>query len=59
MSPIKHFMIFYEPSLKCVLEITGSHHGVWWFHGQGIYKLLTNLVMSNDLVKDSALFRKP
>lgn len=56
MSPIEHIMVFTESSLNRALENAGYTPLSYWYHGLDVYELMTNLVMSNERVRDSRLY---
>ncbi|EKP04868.1 methionine biosynthesis protein MetW-like protein [Leptospira kirschneri str. 2008720114] len=57
MSPIEHIMLFKERSLNKALELTGFQPISYWFHGLDIYELITNLILLNDHVNGSPLYK--
>ncbi len=57
MSPIEHIMLFTESSLATALKLTGFEPVAYWYHGLDIYELMTNLVLANNRVQDSMLYR--
>jgi 2-polyprenyl-3-methyl-5-hydroxy-6-metoxy-1,4-benzoquinol methylase len=57
MSPIEHIMLFTESSLATALKRTGFEPMAYWYHGLDIYELMTTLVLANNRVQDSMLYR--
>ena len=57
MSPVEHIMLFTKRSLITAVELAGFEPLALWFHGLDIYELLNNLILVNDRVQDSELYR--
>jgi len=57
MSPVEHIMVFTQQSLITAVELAGFKPLALWFHGLDIYELLNNVILVNNRVEDSELYR--
>lgn len=57
MSPVEHIMVFAKQSLITAVELAGFKPLALWFHGLDIYELLNNVILVNNRVQDSELYR--